>query len=119
MKESIIMFSICPQCRKSMIVTAIECPTCSTKIQGKFRLPFLTDISEGQIKTLLALIAARGKINRVGELMGTNRNSAAGMLANLRFDMIHKATLIENESPEASLFLDMCKRIDNNTEQDK
>lgn len=60
----------CPVCGSDMNVTELECPSCSTTINGKFDLGHFSQLTSEQLEFVKIFLRLRGNIKEVEEEMG-------------------------------------------------
>lgn len=75
--------SRCPVCESELQVTRLQCPSCSTSIEGSFPLGRLARLSREQHAFLEAFIRCRGKIKDVEELLGISYPTVVARLDEL------------------------------------
>jgi hypothetical protein len=55
----------CPACSTSMMITALACPHCETKVQGYFQTPGLLRLNSEQLQFVEVFLRCRGNIREV------------------------------------------------------
>jgi hypothetical protein len=75
--------SHCPVCEQELHVTRLQCPNCSTSIEGSFPLGRFSRLSREQLAFLEAFVRCRGKIKDVEELLGISYPTVISRLDDL------------------------------------
>ena len=75
----------CPVCGEGLVVTRLECPQCTTTIEGRFAMGRLGRLTAEQLAFVEAFIRCDGKLKHVGEEMGLSYPSVRTRLD----DVIH------------------------------
>lgn len=60
----------CPACGGRILVTELCCDDCETSVKGRFSLPDLACLSEGDNRLLNVFLSARGNIKEVERCLG-------------------------------------------------
>ncbi len=60
----------CPICGDEMIITALYCPACDTRLEGHFSFGGLGGLSPAQLAFVETFVACEGKITRVQKALG-------------------------------------------------
>lgn len=55
----------CPACGHDMLVTALQCRECDTKIEGRFYSSVFSHLSQDQLEFVELFVRNEGKINRM------------------------------------------------------
>lgn len=60
----------CPVCSSRLKIKMLECPSCGTRIEGKFGIhPFL-ELSEEDLNLLYLFLKTRGNLSEVSKILG-------------------------------------------------
>ncbi len=70
----------CPVCGAQMIVTALHCPECGTRMEGNFDLGRLYRLTPEQMQFVEVFLRCEGKLNRVQEMLGISYPTARARL---------------------------------------
>lgn len=62
----------CPICGDELAVTKLHCRQCDTTLEGQFSLGRLFQLAPGQLSFVETFVRCEGKLNKVGELMGSS-----------------------------------------------
>ncbi len=70
----------CPVCHHQMRVTRLQCPECSTVVEGTFEPSPLAQLPRELQEFVEIFLRAEGKLNRVQELLGISYPTARARL---------------------------------------
>lgn len=60
----------CPVCSSRVRIKLLECPSCGTKIEGKFEIhPFL-ELSDEEFNLLYLFLKTRGNLSEMSKILG-------------------------------------------------
>ncbi len=93
--------SICPCCGGLMKAKRLECPSCSTSVEGSFELPLLARLDQEDQGFILNLLKAGGSLKELSAIYGISYPTIRNRLDNL----ILKVDRLTGESasnPESS-----------------
>ncbi|MFY0601417.1 MAG: DUF2089 family protein [Cyclobacteriaceae bacterium] len=83
----------CPSCDHMLNVTSLECPDCRTTVNGDYKLPLMTSLSQEEQNFILDFFKESGKLN----LMAKHLNMSYPTLRNKLDDLIEKIKGLEKE----------------------
>ena len=70
----------CPVCGHEMHVVRLRCAHCTTAVEGSFTLPRLARLSPEHQEFVEIFLRAKGKLNRVQEILGISYPTARSRL---------------------------------------
>ena len=73
----------CPVCQTTMEVVRLQCPSCSTVIEGQFSLGRFQRLTSEQLQFVETFMRCRGVIKDVEEQMGISYPTVRGRLDNV------------------------------------
>lgn len=62
--------SKCPVCSSKLRIKVLECPSCGTKIEGKFDIHPLLELTEEEFNLLYLFLKTRGNLSEVSKIIG-------------------------------------------------
>lgn len=87
----------CPSCDHILNVTSLQCPQCTTTVNGNYRLPLIINLSRDEQDFILDFFKESGKLN----LMAKQLNVSYPTLRNKLDDLIDKIKVLEEEFKKA------------------
>jgi hypothetical protein len=91
MSESNLPLS-CPSCSGQITVQTITCAKCETKVEGKFRLPALFNLSKDEQKLILDFLKCNGSPKRLAKQYETSYH----MMRRRLDDLMARIELLES-----------------------
>lgn len=76
----------CPDCGRAMIPVACECQHCDIRMEGKFSVSILSQLSPNDQALVIAFVRSFGSIKKIQELLGVSYPTARARIA----DLIHR-----------------------------
>jgi hypothetical protein len=83
--------SICPSCSAHLRVTGLQCPVCSTGVDGSFELPWLLKLDPEELKFIVTFVKFSGSLKEMAREM----NLSYPTVRNYLDDLIHKMRMLE------------------------
>jgi hypothetical protein len=77
------VIGICPVCAGELTVTRLQCPSCQTALEGRFRLGRYAGLSAEQLAFLDVFLKNRGIIKDVEAELGLSYRTVVGRLDDL------------------------------------
>lgn len=62
--------SKCPVCSSKLRIKAFECLSCGTRIEGKFEIHPLFELSDEELNLLYLFLKTRGNLSEVSKILG-------------------------------------------------
>lgn len=62
----------CPSCARDLHVVRLGCDHCDTVVQGRYALPVLTRLSQGDRSLILNLVKSSGNLKDLARLYGVS-----------------------------------------------
>jgi len=73
----------CPDCGRAMTPFACECQHCGIKMEGKFSVSILSQLSPKEQALVIAFVRSFGSIKKIQELLGVSYPTARARIADL------------------------------------
>jgi len=85
----------CPFCGGELVIKALECPSCNSRIEGSFETCRFCAIDEDDMNFLISFLKGRGNIKRVEKALNVSYPTARN-----RLDRLLKNIGLHEESKE-------------------
>ncbi|MGQ9707247.1 MAG: DUF2089 domain-containing protein [bacterium] len=83
----------CPFCGGELIIKALECPSCNSRIEGSFETCRFCAANEEDLNFLIAFLKGRGNIKRVEKSLNISYPTARSRLDHLLKNLgLHEAS---------------------------
>jgi len=103
--------SHCPFCQSELEVVQLQCPSCDTKIDGRFSTGPLAGLSDEQLEFITIFVRCEGKINRVEQEVGlsypTIRNRLLSVIRAMGYEPAGEDTPEETAEKKGSILGDL------------
>ncbi len=73
----------CPDCGKLMVPVACLCPSCDIRMEGKFTISILSQLSSDDQALVIAFVRSFGSIKKIQKLLGVSYPTARTRIADL------------------------------------
>lgn len=73
----------CPDCGRAMTPVTCECQHCGIKMEGKFSVSILSQLSPEEQALVIAFVRSFGSIKKIQELLGVSYPTARARIADL------------------------------------
>ena len=83
----------CPVCRERLDVTALSCPSCSTRIEGRFAVNEFAALPPEQLEILRLFVKTRGNLKEMERILGVSYPTVRA-----RFEELLRGLGYEDES---------------------
>lgn len=61
--------SRCPGCGAKLVIKALECSSCKTKVEGNFEIPIFCDLDDKDAEMLFLFLKTRGNLSEVAKIL--------------------------------------------------
>jgi hypothetical protein len=59
--------AVCPSCSGNLEVKSLQCPACSTRVEGNFKLPLLVTLHEDEQEFIIEFVKSSGSLKEMSK----------------------------------------------------
>jgi len=87
----------CPVCHERLEVTGLACPTCQTRIEGRFMINEFAALPPDQLEILRLFVKTRGNLKEMERILGVSYPTVRA-----RFETLLRSLGYEDEQADAA-----------------